>query len=35
MCVFSSVIRVFAMKEFRGWFLRDISTEKAMNFVPI
>ena len=27
--------RVFAMKEFRGRFLRDISTEKATNFVPI
>ena len=27
--------RVVAMKECRGRFLRDISTEKATNFVPI
>ena len=31
----SPYLRVFAMKEFRGRFLRDISTGKATNFVPI
>ena len=29
------VNRVFAMKEFRGQFLRGISVEKLTNFVPI
>ena len=33
--ILSLMIRMFAMKELRGRFLRGISTEKVANFVPI